>query len=52
LWYAAFEAPFRATAQRMGMRATPHMLQDTVAQPLVDTAGVHVARSSGRLSPR
>jgi integrase/recombinase XerD len=44
LRYAAFEASFRATAQRMGVRATPHMLRHTVAQLLVDTAGVHVAQ--------
>jgi integrase/recombinase XerD len=44
LRYAAFEAAFRATTQRMGVRATPHMLRHTVAQLLVDTAGVHVAQ--------
>jgi integrase/recombinase XerD len=44
LRYAAFEASFRATAQRISVRATPHMLRHTVAQLLVDTAGVHVAQ--------
>ena len=44
LRYPAFEASFRATAARLGVRATPHMLRHTVAQLLVDTAGPHVAR--------
>lgn len=44
LRYPAFEASFRATAQRLGVRATPHMLRHTVAQMLVEVAGVHVAQ--------
>jgi integrase len=44
LHYPAFEASFRATAARLGVRATPHMFRHTVAQALVDTAGAHVAQ--------
>jgi site-specific recombinase XerD len=44
LRYPAFEASFRATTKRMGVRATPHMFRHTVAQMLIDTAGVHVAQ--------
>ena len=44
LRYPAFEASFRATAARLGVHATPHMFRHTVAQLLVDTAGLHVAQ--------
>lgn len=42
--YPAFEASFRATATRLGVHATSHMFRHTVAQLLVDTAGLHVAQ--------
>ncbi len=44
LRYAAFEASFRRACERLGVRATPHMFRHTVAQLLVDTAGLHVAQ--------
>lgn len=44
LRYPAFAASFRLVTERLGVRATPHMLRHTVAQLLVDTAGVHVAQ--------
>jgi integrase/recombinase XerD len=36
--------PHRDSAAAISVRATPHMLRHTVAQLLVDTAGVHVAQ--------
>ena len=44
LRYSAFEAAFRSAATVLGVHATPHMFRHTVAQLLVDTAGVHVAQ--------
>lgn len=44
LRYPAFEAAFRATAKRLGVHATAHMLRHTVAQQLVEIAGLHVAQ--------
>ncbi|KAA0017647.1 tyrosine-type recombinase/integrase [Antrihabitans cavernicola] len=44
LRYPAFETSFRRTTRSMGGHATPHMFRHTVAQQLVDTAGVKVAQ--------
>jgi integrase len=44
LRYPAFAASFRLASQELGVRATPHMFRHTVAQMLVDAAGVHVAQ--------
>jgi integrase len=44
LRYPAFAASFRLATQRLGVRATPHMFRHTVAQMLIDAAGVHVAQ--------
>ena len=44
LRYAAFETSFRRTTARLGVHATAHMFRHTVAQQLVDTAGLKVAQ--------
>jgi integrase/recombinase XerD len=44
LRYPAFEASLRATAAELGVTATAHMFRHTVAQQLVDTAGLKVAQ--------
>lgn len=44
LRYPAFEVMLRTTAATMGVRATAHMFRHTVAQQLVDVAGLVVAQ--------
>ena len=44
LRYAAFETSFRRTTKSLGVHATAHMFRHTVAQQLVDTAGLKVAQ--------
>ncbi len=44
LRYPAFEVMLRATAAALGVRATAHMFRHTVAQQLVDVAGLVVAQ--------
>lgn len=44
LRYPAFEASFRRTATRLGVKATAHMFRHTLAQQLVNTAGLKVAQ--------
>ncbi|HYN73683.1 MAG TPA: tyrosine-type recombinase/integrase [Nakamurella sp.] len=44
LRYPAFEAMLRSTAAGMGVKATAHMFRHTVAQQLVDVAGLSVAQ--------
>lgn len=44
LRYPAFEAALRAAAKAMGVHATAHMFRHTVAQHLVEIAGLTVAQ--------
>jgi integrase len=44
LRYPAFEVSLRATAARLGVHATAHMFRHTVAQHLVEIAGLTVAK--------
>jgi len=44
LRYPAFEAMLRATADEVGVHATAHMFRHTVAQQLVEVAGLGVAQ--------
>lgn len=44
LRYPAFEASLRATGQRLGVHVTAHMFRHTVAQQLVEVAGLRVAQ--------
>ena len=44
LRYPAFEVSLRATATQLGVHATAHMFRHTVAQHLVEIAGLTVAQ--------
>ena len=44
LRYPAFEVSLRATAEQLGVHATAHMFRHTVAQQLVEIAGLTVAK--------
>jgi len=44
LRYPAFETAFRSVSAAMGVHATAHMFRHTVAQQLVDVAGLKVAQ--------